>query len=121
MTDVIETSIGRCYCPVTEEEQSKLKCFACGEEAKPWPWSGGPEGMGHSIVRVTCHCGRCSKPLDYPLCERCCANSDDVNHVIVRIVLNAPDLEIKKGGSYSSIETLKRDIASVPPEGSSKH
>jgi hypothetical protein len=114
MPAIVEIRVGRCR--VNQEIKRKLECYACGNDAAPWPWPDDPRAAGYGIARVECHCGKCKGPFNFPVCESC-ANSADISDVLARKFFGAPDLKIEKGGLYESVESLKRDLGTLPPSG----
>ncbi|HMF28578.1 MAG TPA: hypothetical protein VKE42_07385 [Candidatus Cybelea sp.] len=96
--DVVELKLGRVVFDIKPgEDTSKDICFVCGKPATAWAF---PErgGMAHGFASIS---GQIVL-----LCETC-FGTDDIDSVIMRKHLNAPDLKISEGGTYEDIDEIR--------------
>jgi hypothetical protein len=93
---VVNIHWGRCLMA----GEAEVTCFACGGEAKDWPWLGGPALLGYGLAEI--HSGEAT--MQVPICEAC-FSSPDGNDAVARKVFGAPDMQITDGG-YASPEEV---------------
>ena len=110
---IINARIGRCLMA----GEARLKYYACGKEAKEWPWHGSHALMGYGIAEIE-ESGQAV--IRVPLCETC-FNTEDIEQHLVRRVLQAPDMEFKDGGEASVEHILEISAALSEKEDATQH
>jgi hypothetical protein len=97
--DMVEVKLGRVVFDIKPgDDTSRDTCYVCGKPATAWPY---PEkgGTAHGFAMI-------NGERSVLLCEQC-FSSDEQRTAIMRKYLNAPNLEVKKGGTYKDIEELR--------------
>ena len=100
--DVVEVKVGRVVLDVQPgADTSKDVCYVCGRPATAWPY---PERgcAAHGVADVN---GQVVL-----LCEACCT-ADRPTELVVRRYWGSPNLKVHVGGTYESVDQLRRDIA----------
>jgi hypothetical protein len=109
--DIVEIKLGRVVFDIKPaEDTSRDICYVCGKSATAWSY---PEkgGMAHGFADIN---GRIVL-----LCESC-FDTEKTTDAIMRKYVNAPNLEISKGGTYESVEQLRHDLANAAKERGDK-
>ena len=109
---VVNISFGRCLMA----GESKVECFACGNEAKDWNSPGGPALLGYGLAEIQ----EGDRSEQVPICESC-FSFDEAGSSIVRKWLNAPDLKITEGGEATAEHVANIASALSEKDDATKH
>ena len=100
--DIVELKFGRVVFVIKPgDDVSGNICFVCGKPATAW-WYAERDRMAHGIADIN--------GQFVLLCEQCFSAEERGPGALLRKYLNAPDMKISEGGTYSDIDEL-HDIA----------
>ena len=108
---VITTSLGR---GKLGGEPKYVECYACGGEAKEWPWQ---TGAAYGFVMIE---GIEAEGIIRMLCEAC-HGRPDISDIIFRKITGASDCAIQQGGEATPEQVQEIAETIAEQDGRTKH